>query len=499
MNRCAHLPVLGLLSLLVVLSSIAVVPRVALALPDASEPVPAPAVTPESDFLLGSLIGAPPAPAEGDAADTADAAASDEDTGLGELAYQGPDGIRPEPRPGGRPLRLYRNATVNSLIRYFTEQKRDVVERGWRRSGRYLEMIRRVFSDEGVPPELAYLAAVESNFNPTARSPAGAVGLWQFMAPTARKFGLRMHRPWYDERLDPESSTHAAARLLAYLYDRYESWELALSAYNAGEARVNTAVEHARSAGRAVDYWKLRLPGQTRGYVPAFLAIAAIMEAPAQYGLAAVPRDEPLPSEALNIALSTTLSDLARRLALPAEALERRNPAWRTRMIPPLDVGPVLLRVPPGTAELLVADLAREAPRPVPWLIHRVQEGETVSAVAVRYGLRTRDVLSLNGLRWSSTLAIGQPLLLPLPADGEPLASAKPVPPLVAAPEHGVAPAESQMHLHRVRAGESLWSISRQYGVRMTDLRLWNRLPDAVIRPDQELVVFLRDAWTAAR
>jgi membrane-bound lytic murein transglycosylase D len=446
--------------------------------------------TPESAHALSALsIDGGPEAEDGDDDD----AAPD-----GVLApYAGPDGIRPGLRPGGRPLRLYRNAMVESLIRFFTEQRRDVLERGWRRSGRYMAMIRRVFRAEGVPEQLAYLAAVESNFNPHARSPARAVGMWQFTAPTARKFGLRIQRPWYDERIDPESSTHAAARLLAYLFDRYENWELALAAYNAGEARVNEALERARRHGRPQDYWSLRLPRQTQGFVPAFLAIATIMEAPQEHGLDGLEREPSLESEALELAVAASLADLAGRLGLEREALAARNPAWKGGMIPPLGVGAVLLWVPPGTGGRLAASLAQEPPKPIPWLVHTVQEGDTVSDVARRYGVRTRDVLDINHLHWRSLLAIGQPLLVPVAADTPVLAATNPEPQFV--PEAAAVPAVTQLRLHRVQSGESLWSIARQYGVRMAELRLWNRLADPMLRPDQELVVYLPGDWTAVR
>jgi membrane-bound lytic murein transglycosylase D len=327
--------------------------------------------------------------------------------------YQGPQGIRPGPRPGGRPLRLYRNASVDGVVRFLNEQRREVLERGWRRSGRYEAMIRRILREEGVPEELVYLAAVESNFNPQARSPARAVGLWQFTAPTARSFGLRVHAPWYDERLDPESSTHAAARLLAYLYDRYENWELALAAYNAGEGRVNAALARARREDAPEDYWNLRLPQQTRGFVPAFLAVAAIMEAPETHGFHPREREAPTASEGLELEIAATLTDLAARLGLPAVELAQRNPAWREGLIPPLGVGSVLLWVPPGASGRLLASLDAEPPETAPWRVHAVRKGETASHIARRYGVRTGDLLAFNGLHHRSTLSIGQTLLLP--------------------------------------------------------------------------------------
>ncbi|HKI96971.1 MAG TPA: transglycosylase SLT domain-containing protein [bacterium] len=469
----------------------AVAPAAAIATTPTTAPTPAaargPVTTPESAMALPS--------SDDDAADADDAATTDDG---GAAHYDGPDGIRPGPRPGGRPLELYRNRMVDSLIHFFTERKRDVLERGWRRSGRYLPMIRRVFREEGVPEQLAYLAAVESNFNPHARSPARAVGMWQFTAPTARKFGLQLYRPWYDERIDPVASTHAAARLLAYLYDRYNNWELALAAYNAGEARVNQALQWARRHHRSTDYWSLRLPRQTRGFVPALLAIAAIMEAPQAHGLADLPRDQPLDSEPVEIRSAVTLGDLASRLNIPVQELVERNPAWRGGLLPPLkDVGPVQLWVPPGTGARLLASLDRQPPKTIPWLVHKVREGDTVSQIAHRYRVRVRDVLALNHLGAHTLLAIGQPLLVPVAADTPLARVASRAPRFV--PETSPVPAVTQLRLHRVQSGESLWSIAREYGVRMTDLRTWNRLPGSVLQPDQELLVYLPEDWTAAR
>ncbi len=471
-------PTLLLTAVLIVAAGLAGLPRSARADDAAALPV----TTPES-------LGVLPAPAL--------AAAGDDEEGGQPALYQGPAGIRPGPRPEGRPLRLYRNRRVEGLMRFFLERRRDVLERGWRRSGRYLPMIRRIFRAEGVPEELAYLAAVESNFNPHARSPARAVGMWQFTAPTARLFGLRRMGNWYDERLDPESSTHAAARLLAYLYDRYESWELALAAYNAGEARVNGALERARRRGEPADYWRLRLPRQTRGFVPAFLAVAAIMESPAEHGLSAEEREPELAGEGVELQVAATLAELAGRLGLASDALVERNPAWRSGVVPPLDTGLVLLWVPPGYGARLLASLAQQPPAPIPWLKVTVQEGDSASTIAQRYGVTTRDVLTLNGMRRSSRLAIGQPLLVPVPAD-TPLVQAEPPEPR-SEPDAAAVPAITQLRMHRVQSGESLWSIARQYGVRMTELRTWNRLAGPVLQPDQELVVYLPKDLTAAQ
>src|SRR5690349_7711194 len=147
--------------------------------------------------------------------------------------------------------------SMNSQVKYFldrfTTARRDVVGLWVRRSGQYLGMIFDTFRAKGLPEDLAFTAMIESGFSPTAVSRVGAKGMWQFMAPTARLYGLRVDR-WVDERLDPEKSTVAAAGYLNDLYVRYGSWELAQAAYNAGEVKIDKAI---RATGSA-DFWDLR-------------------------------------------------------------------------------------------------------------------------------------------------------------------------------------------------------------------------------------------------
>ncbi|HEX7927673.1 MAG TPA: lytic transglycosylase domain-containing protein, partial [bacterium] len=234
-----------------------------------------------------------------------------------------------------RPLLIPDNKRVDSVVRYFLTKRRRVLEVGYRRSTRYLSTIRTIFTEAGIPPKLAYLAAVESNYNPIAHSRARAAGMWQFMSFTAKKYGLKVRLPWYDERLDPVYSTRAAARLLAYLHDEYGSWELALAAYNAGEGRVNRAIRRAQQPEGQEDYWTLRrLPRETKGYVPAFFALARIYEDPETYGLDHLEQDPEVELEAIEIDVSTSLAELAKLVDIPYEELRRLNPAWKRGFIP---------------------------------------------------------------------------------------------------------------------------------------------------------------------
>src|SRR5947208_12071695 len=175
------------------------------------------------------------------------------------------------------------NSQVKYFVDRFTTSQRDVIGLWLRRSGHYLGMIYDVFRAKGRREDRALTAMIESGFNPVAVSRVGAKGLWQFMAPTARLYGLRVDR-WVDERLDPEKSTVAAAAYLRDLHVRYGSWELAQAAYNAGAVKVDKAM---RATGSG-DFWDLTrsrfLRRETKDFVPAIQAATLIGRDPGQYG-----------------------------------------------------------------------------------------------------------------------------------------------------------------------------------------------------------------------
>ena len=329
--------------------------------------------------------------------------------------YQGPNGLRPKHKGKKRPFRWYQNARVRSMMRFYLFKRRDLLEEGFRRSGRYLDMIRRIFKEEGIPAVFAYLAMVESNFDPRAISPVKALGLWQFTASTGRKFGLRLRHPWYDERRDPIASTYAAARFLGYLYDKYGNWELSLATYNAGEGLVNKARRRARARRRSTNYWRLHLPRQTRRYVPSFLALARIMENPAKYGLNLDHRDAPMEQETLELHLSGTLQELAWRAGVPHNDMVRLNPAWRGWAVSQNPEDRIILNLPPRTSGRFMLSLWDRPPVPIPWLFHTVKEGESISHLAGLYGVTPEAILKMNGLIPIGMLIVGKRLLIPIP------------------------------------------------------------------------------------
>jgi membrane-bound lytic murein transglycosylase D len=261
-----------------------------------------------------------------------------------------------------------------------------------------------------LPDELVFTAMIESGFNPVAVSRAGAKGLWQFMAPTARRYGLRIDE-WLDERLDPEKSTVAAARHLLDLYAVFGSWNLVQAAYNAGESRV---VEAIKAMGTS-DFWKLRsgpvLREETKNFVPAIQAASIIAREPERYGFVVSPA-EPLSYEIVAVPPGTSLSKIAARAEIPLDQLERLNPELQLKQTPP--DGPYSLKVPVESGRSVRAALERDSlSRPPvamaartldapgakgPSAVHIVQPGETVVAIARRYGVSSADLTRWNDL-----------------------------------------------------------------------------------------------------
>jgi membrane-bound lytic murein transglycosylase D len=270
-------------------------------------------------------------------------------------------------------------------------------------------MVLDVFRQKGLPDELVFTAMIESGFNPVAVSRAGAKGLWQFMAPTARAYGLRVD-DWLDERLDPEKSTIAAARHLLDLYAVFGSWNLVQAAYNAGENKVLQAI---RAMGTS-DFWTLRggrvLKDETKNYVPAIQAATLIAREPERYGFTVTPA-EPLQYEIVMVPKSTSLKRLAAESGIPPESIERLNLELRLKQTPP--DGPYALKVPLGLGPDVKAALEREVPirhAGVPTHgiqgrhaksappVHIVKSRETVDGIAKRYGISVSDLFRWNDL-----------------------------------------------------------------------------------------------------
>jgi membrane-bound lytic murein transglycosylase D len=234
---------------------------------------------------------------------------------------------------------VVRNDAVEHFVDLFTGRHSEVMADYLKRSGRYEGMIRSKLRSAGMPEDLVYLSMIESGFNPNARSRVNAVGLWQFMAPTARGYGLRVDE-YVDERRDPEKSTDAALRYLRDLHDQLGSWYLAAAAYNGGDGRVSRALaaETGRKKGVSeADFWRIRhrLPRETREYVPLMLAAALVGKEPGKYGLGEVERWMPLRADTVAVPGGTELETVARASGVNEREITRLNPHLVRKMTPP--------------------------------------------------------------------------------------------------------------------------------------------------------------------
>jgi len=307
------------------------------------------------------------------------------------------------PPPPAPPYPVVVNAQVQRFIERYTVDHRDVVGMWLARSQRYLGMIREVLRTQGLPEELAFVAMIESGYNPLAVSRAGAKGLWQFMAGTARRYGLRVDH-WVDERFDPEKSTAAAAAYLRDLYRQFGSWALAKAAYNAGEVKIIRAV---RALG-TTDFWALAssrfLKQETKEFVPAIHAATVIGRDPTRFGFE--PAELPhVPVETVTVPPRTNLRALALSSGLPADELRDLNPVLVRGITPPGER--YRLKVPAGTAHRVAAVLA---PKPVPARrgkpgpvvaaadVHVVRPNETISHIARRYGVSVAELVRWNNV-----------------------------------------------------------------------------------------------------
>ena len=324
----------------------------------------------------------------------------------------------PPPRAHLSPYPLVMNDQVRFFLERFTGERRDVVDLWMNRAGRYLGMIRDVLRRNGLPEDLAFTAMIESGFNPVAVSRAGAKGMWQFMAATARRYGLRVDQ-WVDERLDPEKATGAAAAYFRDLHGIFGSWTLAQAAYNAGEMKVIRAL---RTSG-SKDFWPLTqtslLKRETKDFVPQIQAAVMIGRDPGRYGFD-VKDPAPVPVERVEVPPATDLRRLSAAAGMATDTLSTLNPALVRGVTPP--GVPWDIKIPHDRREAVMMALAPASPRTMSAQsgrttrvagdpnVHVVRPRETVTSIAKRYGMTTGDVMRMNSLQKQDAIRPGDRL-----------------------------------------------------------------------------------------
>jgi len=367
-------------------------------------------------------------------------------------------------------LPLMINEYVAGYINYFSTHGRSVFEGAFVRSGRYREMIQRIFKDEGIPQDLIYLAQAESGFKPLALSRARARGMWQFMASRGVGYGLRRSW-WVDDRQDPEKATRAAARHLKDLYNQFGDWYLAMAAYNSGPGNVQQAV---RRTGYA-DFWELYkrnvLPAETKNYVPIILAMTIMSKNPAQYGLDAVQPDPAMKYDVVKVDYPVDLRLVAECVDVPVEQMIDLNPSLLRRTTPKDQA--FELRLPEGTKEKYQAAIATiPVEKRVAWRYYKVQPGDTLAGIARKYRTTEKAIAQANNLEGT---ALAPEARLVIPVNGS---------------ANGKVVYSRYASHYKTHTGDTVLTVAEDFGVPPDRLRRWNGLKGNGLRHGRVLVIY---------
>ncbi len=379
------------------------------------------------------------------------------------------------------PLTL--NSKVEYFINYFQHRGKSSFARWLSRSERYIPMMKQVLKREGLPEDLVYLAMIESGFSPHAFSVASAVGPWQFMSGTGKRYALRIDQ-WIDERRDPLKSTVAAALYLKELYELFnKDWYLAAAGYNAGENKILRAIGMYNSR----DFWQLSkgsyLKRETKDYVPKLLAAAIIAKEPARYGFADVAYLPPIEFDTMTVPSQTNLEVLARGCDLPYETIRDFNPELRRWATPP-DYPDYQLKIPPGKKASCEAEYAKvpeneRFTQKTLYAKYRVKKKESLAAIARRYGTTPEILAELNGIRKTAKVR-GRSLIVP-------------VPPAAAETTTVAVKGEEKKEFNKyytVKKGDTLASLAKRFNVSTRILSAWNNLKGKVaLRPGRRIIV----------
>ncbi len=278
----------------------------------------------------------------------------------------------------------------------------------------FLHYIVEELQNAGLPTELALLPIIESAYKVDAHSKSGALGLWQFIRPTAKVYGLKRNW-WYEGRQDLQDSTRAAIQYFRDLRDMFDGdWLLVLAAYNAGENTVKAAIERNKKRGKRTDFWHLRLPDETMAYVPRFLAVLAIIQHPEAYDIEIWPVPDSPYFIPIDAGSKTRLSTLSKEYSVDFNTLHRLNAGLRRKTTPPNSRHTILLPVAESsqTASNEAGNFIRAAFHEATGIPHKVRSGETLSMISRKYGVPVKHIKRNNELR-SDHIRIGQELLIP--------------------------------------------------------------------------------------
>jgi membrane-bound lytic murein transglycosylase D len=397
-----------------------------------------------------------------------------------------------------RNMPLHYNDKVHAFINYFTIRDREYTKMIMRRKNLYFPLFEKSLAKYGLPDELKYLSIIESGLNPRAVSRARAVGLWQFMSPTGRYYGLSNN--WYiDERMDPEKSTDAACRYLRDLYHTFHDWELALAAYNTGPGNVKKAI---RRSGYKDTFWEIypQLPRETRAYVPQFVAMIYTMNYLDEHNFYEHGEEMLLVADTVQVNKFLNFETFAALTDVCLEDLHKLNPSILHGALPQTGKS-FTIRVPAYAKErlelnrLAILDSASKVGRQQlemlaknnveaygnGKMVYKVRGGDVLGSIAIRHGVTITQLKKWNNLR-SSRINVGQRLTIYQKGHSAAVASRSKK---VTAPE-----ALTGSRMYTVQPGDTLWTISRKFeGLTIEKIKTLNKLNDNKIQPGQKLII----------
>ena len=384
--------------------------------------------------------------------------------------------------------RHLRKRSVKYKLAWY-RRNQDYLDRVADRARPYLYYIVEELQKRNMPLDLALLPIVESAYHPFAYSPSKASGIWQFIPSTGRIFGLKQDW-WYDGRRDVVAATRAALDYLQKLHSEFNGdWLLALAAYNTGEQNVARAIRRNRRLGKKLDFFSLRLPRETRGYVPSLLAVAELVANPAQHGV----HWKPIPNVAyfspVNASSQLDLALVARLTGQSMDDVYTLNPGFNRWATDP--DGPHVLLVPKDKAQIFSEKLAAlpENER-ISWKRHVIRHGESLGLIAQEYHISITALKRSNGIH-GNLIHTGNSLLIPTsqqPAKAYTLS-------MDARRFQGLKKiGTGQKYLYKIQRGDTLWDIGQHYGVSVRHLCAWNGISSrSYLRPGQRLTLWLAD------
>lgn len=383
------------------------------------------------------------------------------------------------------------NSHVNREIRSLTGPERNFFVAALSRSSRYLPMIKAKLRDAGIPAELAWLPLIESGYKVSAYSPARALGMWQFIASTGHRYGLKRDE-YIDERMDPEKSTDAAIAYLKELHQMFGDWETVLAAYNCGEGRVLRTIR-TQNVNYLDNFWDLydKLPNETARYVPRFIATLHIVNNLKDYDMGALGYEPPMSYETITVSKRASLKDIGRASGISDCVLRDLNPELRHGILPSATY---TLKVPVDYSEKILASISNLQESAPPRseraassgsdsgmeAYHKVSRGETVSSIARKYNKSVYEIIKANNFGKKTRLSAGAMVRIPKSAK---IQDQKQDQKIAAFKKQGpVEKSSGKISSYKVKKGDTLWTIAKNYGTSPDQIVSLNKLSGSSVK-----------------